>query len=104
MTTPGAIEKALRAGLHGLSAVGLFVLLTLPAHKYAWMSDIDPATAPELLLDAAGNRLPFTLAVAGAVVVLQGLAAWRGRRLWQRLLSVAVMLATAALWLAKFGA
>ena len=102
MKDTSAAGRALRVCAHVLTAAGLLMLLLLPADKYGWMADIDPTTPPASIADPAGNRLPFTLLVAGACVLLQGLAAWHARPRWQRLLSVAVMLATATLWWAKF--
>ena len=99
-----ALHKTLLACTHALSVAGLLLLALLPAHKYGWMAELESSATAELLADAGGNRLPFTLVVAGAVVVLQAVAAWRARRLWQRWFSVAVMLASAALWWTKFGA
>ena len=96
-------HKVLLASLHALSAAGWLLLLMLPAHKYAWMAVVDPSMAPDTLADPAGNRLPFTLVVAGTIITLQAVAAWQAQYLWPRLVSAVVALATSVLWFAKFG-
>jgi hypothetical protein len=56
--------------------VGLLVLAVLPAHKYGWMEDIDPAIDPAALEDGSGNRLVFATLVLLLAVGLQALGWW----------------------------
>ena len=54
-----------------VSVAGLLVLAVWPAHKYAWMAAVDPATDPAALEDASGNRVVFATLVMVAAVGLQ---------------------------------
>jgi hypothetical protein len=80
--------------------VGLSLLLALPQNRYDWMKDFDPAASvPQ---DPSGNRAVFATLLLGAMVATQAVVLVKGKKMWMKALSGALIFLALLVWMARF--
>lgn len=90
--------------LQGVYAACLLGLLLLPAHRYGWMREIDPAFGGPLPEDGSANRMVAAVVLLAVALLAQlGVALMAGRSP-ARWAALGLAVVVAAVWVLRFGA
>ena len=94
-------RRLLRGCAHVGALTATALLSLLPASRYDWVADLDPAGDPALFEDASGDRGVVILLLLACVVVVEAIAFVSARRRSERWLPLAITASAVLIWASR---